>query len=159
VAFTGLISEFLIIALAGLPYRPGQMRTEFLICGIASAVILCLMLTQLVLVIFWRRKLPHLPRRPDTIAAVMTYVAETSMVKDFQGLESMSTKERNKAVAEMGKVYAYGWRQEPDQRGIRWLVDEVQDAEKKSFLSDGRPSAEPRQDPGLRGYYGRPEGY
>ncbi|KAK4170481.1 hypothetical protein QBC43DRAFT_197574 [Cladorrhinum sp. PSN259] len=159
VAFTGLISEFLIIALAGLPYRAGQLRSEFLFCGIVSVVVLSIMLAQLVLVMIWRRRLPHLPRRPDTIAAVMTYVADTSMVKDFRGLEEMSTKDRNRAIIEMGKVYAYGWRQEPEGRGIRWLVDEVQDSEKKSFLSEGRPSAEPGQDPGPSGYYGRPEGY
>ncbi|KAK4189055.1 hypothetical protein QBC35DRAFT_450672 [Podospora australis] len=137
VAFTGLISEFLIITLAGLPYRPGQLRTEFLFCGVASAVILSVMLAQLVLVVIWRRSLPHLPRRPDTIAAVMTYVAGTSMARDFYGLEEMSTKERNRAICEMRKVYAYGWRQEPEG-GIRWIVDEVPDAEKKSFLESSR---------------------
>ncbi|KAK0718734.1 hypothetical protein B0T21DRAFT_295635, partial [Apiosordaria backusii] len=154
VAFTGIIAEFLIIALAGLPYRPGQLRSEFLFCGIASAIILCVMLAQLILVIIWRRKLPHLPRQPDTIAAVMTYVAGTSMVRDFYGLEEMKTKERNKAIIQMGKVYAYGWRQEPEG-GIRWIVDEVPDAERKSFLSGTRTSAE--SSAGGRGWY-RPRG-
>ncbi|KAK4171675.1 hypothetical protein QBC36DRAFT_339512 [Triangularia setosa] len=154
VAFTGIIAEFLIIALAGLPYRPGQLRSEFLFCGIASTIILCVMLIQLMLVIIWRRRLPHLPRQPDTIAAVMTYVAGTSMVRDFYGLEEMKTKERNKAIVQMGKVYAYGWRQEPEG-GIRWIVDEVPDAERKSFLSGTRTSAE--SSAGGRGWY-RPRG-
>ncbi|KAK4649370.1 uncharacterized protein QC761_118270 [Podospora bellae-mahoneyi] len=154
VAFTGIIAEFLIIALAGLPYRPGQLRSEFLFCGIASTIILCVMLVQLALVIIWRRKLPHLPRQPDTIAAVMTYVAGTSMVRDFYGLEEMKTRERNKAIVQMGKVYAYGWRQEPEG-GIRWIVDEVPDAERKSFLSGTRRSAE--SSAGGRGWY-RPRG-
>ncbi|KAK3392903.1 hypothetical protein B0H63DRAFT_3063 [Podospora didyma] len=137
VALTGLVAEFLIICLSGLPYRPGQLRSEFLFCGVASAAILSLMLAQLVAVAIWQRQgLPHLPRRPDTIGAVMTYVAGTSMVRDFQGLESLGTKERNKRIREMGKVYAYGWRAEEGGK-VRWIVDEVPDAERKSFLTAG----------------------
>ncbi|KAK3366766.1 hypothetical protein B0T24DRAFT_709096, partial [Lasiosphaeria ovina] len=128
VAFTGLVAEFLIICLSGLPYRPGQLRSEFVFCGAASAGILCLMLAQLALVMLWRRRLPHLPRRPDSIAAVMTYVAGTAMVRDFCGLESLTTRQRNKAIRDMGKVYAYGWRREAGEDGraiVRWVVDEV----------------------------------
>lgn len=135
IAFTGLIAELLIIALAGLPYRPGQLRSEFLFCGIVALVILAMMVVQLVLVNMWRRSLPHLPRRPDTIAAVMTYVARTTMVTDFHGLEEKSVRERNKAVRKMGKTYAYGWRKEDESGRARWVVDEVPDQEKRSFLS------------------------
>jgi hypothetical protein len=99
-----------------------------------ALAIVTLMIAQLVLVNFWRRSLPHLPRRPDNIAAVMTYVAGTSMVKDFYGLEELSTSERNKAVEKMGKTYAYGWRKEDDTGRTRWIVDEVPDQEKKAFL-------------------------
>jgi hypothetical protein len=97
--------------------------------------IVTLMVVQLVLVNLWRRSLPHLPRRPDTIASVMTYVAGTAMVRDFYGLEEMSVRDRNKAVRKMGKTYAYGWKKEDDTGRTRWVVDEVPDQEKKSFLS------------------------
>lgn len=141
IAVTGLGAELLIVALAGLPYRPGQLRGEFVFCGIMALVIVALMIAQLAQVNFWRRSLPHLPRRPDNIAAVMTYVAGTTMVKDFYGLEELSTSERNKAVRKMGKTYAYGWRKEDDSGRTRWIVDEVPDQEKKAFLDsrgDGR---------------------
>lgn len=139
VAFTGIMAEFLIIFLAGLPYRPGQLRSEFLVCGIASVVILVAMIVQLVLVNLWRRQLPHLPRRPDSIAAVMTYVAGTEMVKDFYGVEGLSTRERDKAIRRLNKTYAYGWRKEDNGR-VRWVVDEVPDENRKSLME--RPSAE-----------------
>ncbi|KAK0730262.1 hypothetical protein B0H67DRAFT_638781 [Lasiosphaeris hirsuta] len=157
VAFTGLTAEFLVIALAGLPYRPGQLRSEFLFCGIGASVILFFMIIQLVMVASWRRSLPHLPRRPDTIGAVMTYVAGTRMGRDFYGLEHMSTKERNEAIRKMGKVYAYGWRKEEDGR-VRWVVDEVIEGERKSVISKstrshgGRPSGSSRGSGDLKGF-------
>lgn len=134
IAVTGLCAELLIVALAGLPYRPGQLRGEFVFCAVMALSIVTLMIAQLVLVNLWRRALPHLPRRPDNIAAVMTYVAGTTMVKDFYGLEELSTSERNKAVRKMGKTYAYGWRKEDGTGRTRWVVDEVPDQEKKAFL-------------------------
>ncbi|KAH8893832.1 hypothetical protein GQ53DRAFT_805291 [Thozetella sp. PMI_491] len=146
VAFTGLLAEVLIIALAGLPYRPGQMRSEFLFCGIAAVVILLAMIVQLVVVNFWRRAMPHLPRRPDTIANVMTYVAETGIVRDFHGLEDLSVSRRNQAIRDMRKTYAYGWRKEDESGRIRWVIDEMVPAEGKSLLdrhSGDRTSGEP----------------
>ncbi len=139
VATTGLISEFLVVFLSGLPYRPGQLRSEFLFCGIASMIILGLMVVQLAFINFWRRQLPHLPRRPDSIAAVMTYVAGTSMARDFYGLEEDSTRERNKAIRGLDKTYAYGWRKEEGGR-VRWVVDEVSPDDDKSLVY--RPSGE-----------------
>ncbi len=139
VAAVGIVAEFLIIFLSGLPYRPGQLRSEFLICGIASLAILFLMVVQLLFVNLWRRQLPHLPRRPDSIGAVMTYIAGTHMVRDFGGLEEASVKDRNRAIRQMNKTYAYGWRKEDNGR-FRWVVDEVPPPPAKSFMS--RPSAE-----------------
>jgi len=139
VAATALMAEFLVIFLSGLPYRPGQLRSEFLICGIASLAILALMVAQLVFVGVWRRHLPHLPRRPDSIAAVMSYVAGTNMVREFYGLEEMGIRDRNRAIRRMNKTYAYGWRREGDGQ-VRWVVDEV--SQKGYTNSMGRPSGD-----------------
>jgi hypothetical protein len=132
VAFTGLIAEFLIIALAGLPGRPGQSRGEFLFWGIVSLAILALMIAQLLVIHIWRRSLPNLIRPPDSIAAVMTYVAGTAMSRDFEELSQLKTKDRDRAIRELGKEYAYGWRTEEDGR-LRWVVDEVQRKDVASF--------------------------
>jgi hypothetical protein len=122
VAFIGLLAELLIVALSGLPYRPGQSRGEFLFWGITSLAILTIMITMLIVIGLWRRKLPHLPRAPESIAAVMTYVAGTSMTRDFNGLEQLKRKKRDQAIRDLEKSYAYWWRREEDGR-IRWVVD------------------------------------
>lgn len=142
VAFTSLIAEFLIIALAGLPYRPGQQRSEFTLWAIVSLFILTLMVIQLLMVNWWRKKLPQLDRAPDTIASVMTYVARTGMRADFDSLSEVSTKERNRAVRGLGKEYAYGWRREETGR-VRWVVDEVQ--MKGHSSSSSRETSAPRR--------------
>ena len=130
VALSGLIAEFLVVALAGLPYRPGQQRGEFLFWAVVALVILSLMIITLVVVNIWRRKLPALKRMPGDIAAVMTYVAGTGMVRDFAGLSQSSTKERDGAIKRLEKVYTYGWRREEMDSGVRagrgrWVIDEV----------------------------------
>ncbi|PKS11043.1 hypothetical protein jhhlp_002804 [Lomentospora prolificans] len=125
VAFTALLSEFLVICLAGLPYRPGQLRTEYLACGIISIVMLVIMLVMTFFLHRWRKTLPHLPRRPDSVAAVMTYVAETNMSRDFMSIEERKRKERERTIEGLGKKYGYGVRVEEDGRK-RWVVDEVE---------------------------------
>jgi len=133
VAFIGLIAELLIVALSGLPYRPGQQRGEFLFWGITSLTILTIMLVQLISISIWRRKLPHLPRAPESIAAVMTYVAGTSMTRDFNGLEQLKRHERDQAIRDLEKSYAYWWRREEDGR-IRWIVDEVPGSKNRALI-------------------------
>jgi glucan phosphoethanolaminetransferase (alkaline phosphatase superfamily) len=125
VAFTGLLAEFLILALAGMPYRPGQARGEFLFWSIVSLLILALMIIQLVIIYIWRRRLPTMTRTPDSIASVMSYVAGTGMSRDFENLSQVSTRERNRTIKNMGKNYVYGWRREDDSGRVRWVVDEV----------------------------------
>ena len=133
IAFIGLIAELLIVALSGLPYRPGQQRGEFLFWGIASLVILTLMIAQLIGISLWRRKLPHLPRAPESIASVMTYVAGTSMARDFNGLEQLKRKDRDQAIRDLEKSYAYWWRREEDGR-VRWVVDEVPGSKNRALM-------------------------
>jgi hypothetical protein len=136
IAFIGLIAELLIVALSGLPYRPGQQRGEFLFWGITSLAILTIMILQLIVVALWRRKLPHLPRAPESIAAVMTYVAGTSMTRDFNGLEQLKRKERDQAIRDLEKSYAYWWRREELGR-IRWVLDVVPGENNNRALMDG----------------------
>ncbi|CAI4216008.1 unnamed protein product [Parascedosporium putredinis] len=125
VAFTALLSEFFVIFLAGLPYRPGQLRTEYLVCAIISIIVLIIMLVAIVFLHRWRRSLPHMPRRPNSVAALMTYVAETNMSRDFTSIEEMRRKERERAIEGLGKSYGYGLRTDEAGRK-RWVVDQVE---------------------------------
>ncbi|KAF2174616.1 hypothetical protein K469DRAFT_145989, partial [Zopfia rhizophila CBS 207.26] len=122
-SFVALLSEFLVVTLSGLPYRPGQLRSEFFFCGIASLTIIAAMMFVVVVVNSWRRLLPHLPREPNTVATVMTYVANSNMCADFEGLEKFSTRKRDKHIGGLRKRYGYGLM--TAGREEMWAVDEM----------------------------------
>jgi hypothetical protein len=126
VAFAALLSEFLVVTLSGLPYRPGQLRSEFLFCGISSLAILVIMLIVVIIINIWRRILTHLPRKPDNVANVMSYVAGVEMCHDFEGLELLKVEERDKRIRELGKRYGYGLKEWANgTKRQRWVVDEM----------------------------------
>jgi hypothetical protein len=124
VAFTALLAEFLIVALSGLPLRPSaQPADEFFLCGVSALVILAIMVLIVLAVNLWRRALPHLPRKPDSTAAVMTYLAGSGMVRDFEGVERMKEKERNRWIEMQGRRYEYTLRRRRDDGRLKWTVD------------------------------------
>ncbi|KAH0553187.1 hypothetical protein GP486_006635 [Trichoglossum hirsutum] len=141
IAFTSLLSEFLVVTLAGMPYRPGQLRGEFYFCGITSLAILVIMLTSLVLFNVWRRFLPHLPRKPDSVAAVMTYVCDSRMNADFEGLEHDSVSKRDKTIKKLGKRYKYGLRRRPGG-GAGWVVDETGETHVRKVSEESSTSSQ-----------------
>ncbi|KAI9866422.1 MAG: hypothetical protein M1813_001544 [Trichoglossum hirsutum] len=141
IAFTALLSEFLVVALSGLPYRPGQLRGEFLFCTIASLVVLSVMLFVLSGLNIWRRFLPHLPRKPDSVAAVMTYVCDSKMNADFEGLEQVSISQRDKSIMQLGKIYRYGLRRRTGG-GVGWVVDEAGETRRSLEANEGMTSDE-----------------
>src|SRR4051812_31136570 len=74
IALVALLSEALVITLSGVPFNPGQIYLELLICSYASMAILALMIGAMGTVIWWKWRLPVLPRKPETVAAVMSYL-------------------------------------------------------------------------------------
>lgn len=132
VSFTALMAEFLVVALSGLPIRSGQATDEFFFCGISSLLILAIMILVLITVTLWRRAVPHLPRKPDTTAGVMTYLADSRMVQDFEGVERMSKKERDTWVEQMGRRYEYGLKARPDGK-MRWVIDHSQKGDEENM--------------------------
>jgi hypothetical protein len=124
VAFTSILSEFLVITLSGLPYRAGQTRGEFVFCGIASLLILAIVCVMIVIINVWRYFLPALPRKPESVAAVLTYVVGTRFCSDFEGIERASLRERDRQIKALGKQYGYAKVTESDGNE-RWIVDEV----------------------------------
>ncbi|KAE9966034.1 hypothetical protein BLS_007239 [Venturia inaequalis] len=107
-AFTAILSDVLVIAIAGIPYSPGQIYVEFLACFYVTIVILGLMVLGIVMTMVWRRWTPDLPRTPDTILAVMSYVADSRLLDDFDGCEGLSSREVENRVNGLGKRYGYG---------------------------------------------------
>jgi hypothetical protein len=127
VAFAAFLSEFLVVVFSGLPYRPGQLRSEFMFCAVTSLTFIAIMLLTIAVINIWRRRLPRLPRKPDNVAAVLTYVCRSQMVEDFEGVEGLSVRERDRRIRDLRKRYRYQIHKGEDGEG-RWTVDEIHDA-------------------------------
>ena len=80
------------------------------------------MILTIAAVSWWRRNLPHLPRKPDSAGCVMTYCADSRMVDDFAGVEQMKGRARDRYVEDLGRLYEYALRRRPDGR-LRWVID------------------------------------
>ncbi|KAM7183770.1 hypothetical protein V8F20_012492 [Naviculisporaceae sp. PSN 640] len=56
-----------------------------------------------------KRQIPYLPLKVDTIAGHMYYLCHSEkIVRDFEGMVEMPTKERDKMVCRMGRRYFFG---------------------------------------------------
>jgi hypothetical protein len=122
-AFIAVLAEVLVIALAGVPYSPGQILLELLVCSYVSMAVLAIMVCGIVTTIIWRRKAPDLPRAPDTILGVMSYVANSKMLDSFEGCELLRSKDVDNRITGLGKRYGYGRFKGVDGQ-VKWMVDE-----------------------------------
>lgn len=129
-ALLALLSEVLVITLGGIPFNPDQVHREYLISNFTSMAILVLMLCGMVYLVLWRRKTPDLPRAPNTLLGVMSYLADSKMLDDFEGLELLKKTEIDNRIAGMGKRYGYGRFVGVDGQ-VKWMVDE-----ESSFVSE-----------------------
>lgn len=124
IAFIAFLSEIAVIAIVGIPLHAAQTKIEFQLCSYISIGILGLMTLALVALMFWRRRLPHLPRAPDTLAGVCSYLCASHMVGDFEGLEWEERKERDRKIIGLRKKYEYRKGRAVDGV-VRWKIDET----------------------------------
>lgn len=108
-AFTAILADALVIAIAGVPYSPGQIWMELIVCSYVSMSVLGVMIVAIIALLFWRRQSPELPRAPDTILGVISYVADSNLLGDFEGMESVSKQEMDDRINGLGKRYGYGF--------------------------------------------------
>ncbi|KAF2842436.1 hypothetical protein M501DRAFT_417906 [Patellaria atrata CBS 101060] len=101
-ALLALLSELFVLALVGVPYTTGQFKKEMLLCFYISFALLGLMLIVLVALIVWRRGLPILPRNPDTLGGVGSYLCAGGL-----GVERVGTGVEGMPVGEVGDGYTY----------------------------------------------------
>ena len=72
--------------------------------------------------VWTRSKGPGLPRTPNTLASVWSYVCGSRMAGDFSELSVLGTAERDRVVAGWGRVY--GLKKVRGVDGVmRWGVD------------------------------------
>ena len=123
VAIITVLADILIIFLGAVPFEQGQIFLEMLVASFISMGLLGIMILGIVALFLWKRRLPVLPRAPNTIAAVASYVADSRMLDDFEGYEYLDDRELSNRIAGLGKRYVY--RKRPGSDGhLRYLIDE-----------------------------------
>ena len=124
IAGMSILSEVLMIAVAGVPFSPAQLHHAFIISTYLSFTILCLMLLTMMGLPFWHKGNPYLPQKPDTLFAVWSYLCASRMTEELEDLARCDAKERNELVMKSGKRYFYGLNSGVD--GIkRYAIDEI----------------------------------
>ncbi|KAF4980303.1 hypothetical protein FZEAL_3674 [Fusarium zealandicum] len=106
VALMTILSEFMPILLANIPYSLSQVRISHDICVRISVGILALM--ALTIMISFIIRWPDMPVDPRSVAGAMYYVSESVMVDHFSGMASMDNKQREQRIRELGGTYLYG---------------------------------------------------
>ncbi|KAK0258987.1 hypothetical protein LTS09_006275 [Friedmanniomyces endolithicus] len=124
ITFVTLTAEGLNIVISGVPYATGQTWTQFLVSIYMSLGILGLMVAVSVLVILSRRREPKMPRKPDTVGAVMSYLSTSKMLHDFEGVDWQDGEERDRRIRLVGKRYTFLQRRREGGKEA-WSVDEV----------------------------------
>ncbi|KAF4461776.1 hypothetical protein FALBO_11432 [Fusarium albosuccineum] len=106
VAIMTILSEFMPILLANIPYSLSQVRIAHDIClRLAVSILAAMALTIIIsFVIRW----PDMPVDPRSIAGAMYYVSESTMVDHFSGMVKLNNKKRKQRIKEMGGAYFYG---------------------------------------------------
>jgi hypothetical protein len=122
-AIIAVFADILIIFLGAVPFQSGEVYVELLVASYSSMAILGIMVLGVVALFLWKRRLPHLPRAPNTIATVASYLADSRMLDDFEGCEYLGNRDLSNRIAGLGKRYVYGRRPGSDGHS-RYLIDE-----------------------------------
>lgn len=107
ISLVAILCEPLIIALSNIPFKAGLAFTAYR----ASTYVTIGILSMILLGIIWmlcRKRMPHLVRRPDTVASVLLFLCGSSMLEDFKGMALMDRKERDAMINRWDKRYAIG---------------------------------------------------
>ena len=119
VAGVAVLSIPLPVFLNTIPFHDTQTWEAHLAgAGITFCV---LFLMALVLVTSFFTTWPRMPVDPTTLAGVMYYLADSPLVHELKGMESMTTKVRDGRIEDLGFQYSYGeiaGAREDGKRGI-----------------------------------------
>lgn len=119
-----LLAEGLNIVVSGVPYATGQTWQQFLVSTYMSIAILGIMIIVSSVVIVSRLREPCIPRKPDTLGGVMSYLSGSRTVNDFDGLEGRDDRARDRVIWQMGKIYKFSKGIRDDGK-VAWKIDET----------------------------------
>ncbi|KAK0622329.1 hypothetical protein B0T14DRAFT_580404 [Immersiella caudata] len=108
IVIANILGKFLPVLLSGIPFKSTQTWRSQQICGWTTVSLLSLMI--LILLVYMRfAQWPELPVPPDSLAGVIYYVCNSQMLKDFERLSMLGTRERDRRVERMARRYSFGW--------------------------------------------------
>jgi hypothetical protein len=123
ISSVAVLAELLVVMLGAVPYAASQIHLELVVASYSTMIGLGIMAAAAIALIVWRVRGPDLPRAPNTLAGVVSYVSDSRMVEDFEGCEYMDDTELNGKLGRLGKTYGFGRRPGSDGEQ-RHLVDE-----------------------------------
>ncbi|KAL2271340.1 hypothetical protein VTJ83DRAFT_711 [Remersonia thermophila] len=107
VSLAGVLSEFLPVLLANVPFNLAQTGAVATACAVLSCIFLGTMIAVLAGSFFVRY--PPMPVDPRSVAGLMWYVSRSeALLVDLEGVSLLNGKERERRVCEKGRRYYYG---------------------------------------------------
>ena len=117
------MAEGISVVVGGVPFAAGQTWNEFLVSAYMSLAILGLMVVTSAMVIFQRPFEPTMPRKPESLFAVMSYSYSSLMLSDFDGTISIDKELSQRKIKSLNKRYEFKKAVLADGR-YAWRVDE-----------------------------------
>ena len=129
IALVAVLSDFLIVSVAGVPYSDAQLHLAFLVSSYVSFGILSLMIIAMIAGLWWRRgnAAMGLPRQPDTMLGVILMLCgEDDSVRNITSVACSPSSTRaghGAASASLDSEARYSgrWIRESDGRE-RWTI-------------------------------------
>lgn len=127
IGFTAILSDVNIIAVSGVLLTASQTEIAYQWSSITALTTTSIMTAVLLLtVIWWRRTeaVRSLPRTPETVAAVLSYLCISQMAMDLaaMGMEHLSKEERDEIIISKNRRYRFGLMMGEDGK-MRHCVD------------------------------------
>ncbi|KAK5072462.1 hypothetical protein LTR51_005099, partial [Lithohypha guttulata] len=136
VSLVACLSDLNIIAVAGLLWNLAQTSLTYHLCGYLSMACTSAILAVVLVTMAWWLKVSvirRMPRQPDTIGSMLSYLCGSEMVRDWNSdstsatpMEYLSRKERDTLVKSSERRFCFGRMLGVDDRE-RWCIDYERD--------------------------------
>lgn len=127
VGITAVLSDVNIIAISGVLMTAATTEDAYAFSSLTALTVMSWMSTVLLVTVFWwRRTAPvrDMPRVPETIAVVLSYICTSRMAADFaaMGMENLTQRERDEVIIAKNRRYRFAKMMGEDGKE-RWCVD------------------------------------
>ena len=144
-AVIAVLCDVLLVVISGVPLADAQTLIAFRGSTYLSIIILSMIIGAMVTLIIRRRSDPDMPRRPNTVANVCSYLCGSNMIRDTfsnNGIVIADWRTKDTIIKNMGATYWFG--EVTGSDGVkRFVVDKESGHRRKgsdlTSLSDSRP--------------------